>query len=154
MLTKRDLLRSGTEVAAVVAGARPGPALAQMLTGTPAEPNLKYSTATPPGVAIRDTLETRLGKLNFFGNFPDQSSVDKLYDNLDFQRAVQAYLLGLPVVNQVGNRDGILSVGFSSQHDCADFGRAWSIRVRWNSPPTTTLRTLGSGSIYAAGHSL
>ncbi|MDU6669459.1 MAG: hypothetical protein E6501_12680, partial [Bradyrhizobium sp.] len=52
-----------------------------------------------------------MGRLNFFGGFPDQASVDRLYDNLDFQRAVQAYLLALPVVNQVGNRDGILAVG-------------------------------------------
>lgn len=65
----------------------------------------------PPGVPVADKVETQLGTLNFFGGFPDQASVDKLYDNLDFQRAVQAYLLALPVVNQVGNRDGILQVG-------------------------------------------
>ena len=110
MLTKRELLCSGALVA-MAAGTRSGPALAQMLTGSPAEPNLKYSTEMPSGVAISEASDTRLGKLNFFGGFPDQTSVDKLYDNLDFQRAVQAYLLGLPVVNQVGNRDGILAVG-------------------------------------------
>jgi hypothetical protein len=88
-----------------------GPAAAQLLSGAPAMPQYKYSTPMPPGVAIADKVETRLGTLNFFGGFPDQASVDKLYDNLDFQRAVQAYLLALPVVNQVGNRDGILQVG-------------------------------------------
>lgn len=46
-----------------------------------------------------------------FGGFPDKTSVE-LYDNLDFQHAVQAYLLALPVVNQVGNGDGILGLGF------------------------------------------
>jgi len=71
----------------------------------------KYSTPLPPGVAIPDKVETRLGTLNFFGGFPDQTTADKLYDNLDFQRAVQAYLLALPVVNQVTNRDGILQMG-------------------------------------------
>ncbi|HKN29382.1 MAG TPA: DUF1254 domain-containing protein [Roseiarcus sp.] len=71
----------------------------------------KYQTPTPPGVAIPDTLDTRFGTLHFFGGFPDAASVDKLYDNLDFQRAVQAYLLALPVVSQVGNRDAILSIG-------------------------------------------
>ncbi len=111
MWTKRDLLRSGALTAVVAAGTKPEQVLAQMLTGAPAAPNLKYSTSMPSGVAISDNLETRLGKLNFFSGFPDQASVDKLYDNLDFQRAVQAYLLALPVVNQVGNRDGILAVG-------------------------------------------
>lgn len=71
----------------------------------------KYSTPMPPGVAIPDKVETRLGTLNFFGGFPDQATTEKLYDNLDFQRAVQAYLLALPVVNQVGNRDAILQLG-------------------------------------------
>jgi hypothetical protein len=111
MLTKRDVLQSGALAAIAAAATNPAPVLAQLLTGASTEPNLKYSTAMPPGVTVPDTLDTRLGKLNFFGGFPDQASVEKLYDNLDFQRAVQAYLLGLPVVNQVGNRDGILAMG-------------------------------------------
>jgi hypothetical protein len=65
----------------------------------------------PPGVASPDTVHTRLGTLHFFGDFPDAASVEKLYDNLDFQQAVQAYLLALPVLSQVANRDGILSIG-------------------------------------------
>ena len=55
----------------------------------------KYQTPMPPGVLAPDTLDTRFGTLKLFGGFPDKPSVDKLYDNLDFQRAVQAYLLGL-----------------------------------------------------------
>jgi hypothetical protein len=77
-----------------------------------AEPKeYKYSTPMPPGVASPDKVETRFGTLQFFGGFPDEASVEKLYDNLDFQRAVQAYLLALPVVNQVGNRDNVLKIG-------------------------------------------
>ena len=62
-------------------------------------------------MAIPDSVESRLGTLKFFDGFPDDASVEKLYDNLDFQRAVQAYLLGLPPVNQLANRKGILEVG-------------------------------------------
>jgi hypothetical protein len=98
-----------TLVAVLAVGAFVGHA--QDLTGPPANPNLKYSTAMPPGVAVPDTVKTRLGTLHFFGGFPDQASVEKLYDNLDFQHAVQAYLLALPVVNQVGNRNAILQIG-------------------------------------------
>jgi hypothetical protein len=47
----------------------------------------------PPGVASPDKVETRPGTLNFFDGFPDKASVDKLYDNLDFQRAVQASIV-------------------------------------------------------------
>ena len=62
-------------------------------------PKMKMTTSIPPGIASPDTVETRLGTLKFFDGFPDDASVEKLYDNLDFQRAVQAYLLGLAPVS-------------------------------------------------------
>jgi hypothetical protein len=87
------------------------PATAQMLTGPPADPQYKYSTPMPPDVAIPDKVETRLGTLSFDSGIPDQATTDKLYDNLDFQHAVQAYLLGLPPVNQLANRSACLQMG-------------------------------------------
>ncbi len=72
---------------------------------------MKMTTDIPAGVAIPDTVETRLGTLKFFDGFPDDATVEKLYDNLDFQRAVQAYLLGLAPVNQLANRKGIAELG-------------------------------------------
>jgi hypothetical protein len=89
----------------------PGVNHAQMLSGAPADPSYKYSTSMPQGIAIPPTLETRLGTLRFEGGVPDTASTDKLLDNLDFQRAVQAYLLALPPVNQLANRQAMLSVG-------------------------------------------
>jgi len=87
------------------------PAMAQMLEGPPADPQYKYSTPMPPGVAIPDKVESRLGTLRFDSGVPDQATTDKLYDNLDFQRAVQGYLLALPPVNQLANRTAMLSMG-------------------------------------------
>lgn len=119
------------------------PCFAQPLEGAPASSGLKYSTPMPPGVAIPDKVETRFGTLHFFGGFPDQASVDKLYDNLDFQHAVQAYLLALPVVNQVGNRNGIRAMGPANTTV-----PIWEQMVDSRTvPPTTTRPTLGSGSI-------
>jgi hypothetical protein len=89
----------------------PAASLAQKLQGPPADPNLRYSTPTPPGVAVPPSLDTRLGTLRFEGGVPDAASTDRLLDNLDFQRAVQAYLLALPPVNQLANRSAILSLG-------------------------------------------
>jgi hypothetical protein len=62
----------------------PGPGSGQPLTGAPADPQLKFSTPIPPGVASPDKIETRFGTLNFFDGFPDKESAEKLYDNLDF----------------------------------------------------------------------
>ena len=71
----------------------------------------KMTTPMPPGVAAPASVETRLGTLRYDAGFPDEATVAKLYDNLDFQRAVQAYLLGLPAVNQAANRNAIRTLG-------------------------------------------
>lgn len=48
--------------------------------------------------AAQETKDTRIGKLTFENGYPSQESVNKLYDEMDFQRACQAYLWGLPAV--------------------------------------------------------
>jgi hypothetical protein len=87
------------------------PAMAQQLSGPPVDPRYKYSTPMPPGVAAPEKMETAFGTLKFFDGVPDEVSTEKIYDYLDFQRAVQAYLLGLPPVNQLANRRAILRMG-------------------------------------------
>jgi len=74
-------------------------------------PKMKMTTPMPPGIAIPDRVDTRLGTLKFFDGFPDRATVEKIYDNLDFQRAVQAYLLAIPAVSQATNRKEILKLG-------------------------------------------
>jgi len=89
--------------------------LASAIAATTAQaqtaPKMKMTTDTPSGIASPDKVETRLGTLKFFDGFPDDASVEKLYDNLDFQRAVQAYLLALAPVSMVGLRDGLTKFG-------------------------------------------
>lgn len=86
-------------------------ALTMSTAGAQTLPRMKMTTDIPTGIAIPGKVESRLGTLKFFDGFPDDASVEKLYDNLDFQRAVQAYLLGLAPVSQHANRKGILEVG-------------------------------------------
>jgi hypothetical protein len=45
------------------------------------------------------TLETRLGKLEVRNGYPTDATVAKLFEEMDFQRAVQAYLWALPYVS-------------------------------------------------------
>jgi hypothetical protein len=50
-----------------------------------------------------ETFDTRIGKLEFTHSFtdgyPTNATVDKLFDEIDFQRAVQAYIWSIPVVS-------------------------------------------------------
>lgn len=69
------------------------------------------TTQIPPGIAVPDQLSTRLGPLRFVDGFPETETTRTLFDNLDFQRAVQAFLLALPAVNQAANRKGMAQWG-------------------------------------------
>jgi hypothetical protein len=44
------------------------------------------------------TVETHIGKLGFELGVPTKATVQKLYDDMDFQRAIQCYLWGIPIV--------------------------------------------------------
>ena len=64
----------------------------------------KYETPIAPGVATPDKVDTSNGTRNLTYGYPDAGTVEKIYNNLDASRALQAYLLALPIVNQVGMR--------------------------------------------------
>jgi hypothetical protein len=59
---------------------------------------MSASAAVANERTLEGTVETRIGILSFENGYPSGATVDKLYNELDFQRAVQAYLWGLPMV--------------------------------------------------------
>src|SRR5271169_8451 len=77
--------------------------------------DFKMTTPVPRSIAAPDRSETRFGTLKIFDGFPDTDTVEKVYDNLDFQRAVQAYLMALPLVSQAGMRAGLRQFGPDNQ---------------------------------------
>jgi len=99
------------------------PALAVLLVSTVActqQADAPKRTAVAPQSSARDqaprttgpqTIETRIGPLEFthdFANgYPTDATVDKLYDERDFQRACQAYLWSLPAVSFASWQRGV-----------------------------------------------
>ena len=79
--------------------------------------NYKMTTAFAPGVAVPDKVETSIGTLNLNYGYPDDATTRKIYDNLDASRALQAYLLAIPIVNQAGMRDSLRKFGPDNQTD-------------------------------------
>jgi hypothetical protein len=73
------------------------------------------ATDIPASITTPGRVETRLGTLSFFDGFPDEETAQKLYDNLDFQRGVQAYLAGLPAAGMCALREGYRSFGPDNQ---------------------------------------
>ena len=45
-----------------------------------------------------ERVDTKIGKIELENGYPTSESVAKLYDELDFQRAVQAYIWAIPIV--------------------------------------------------------
>lgn len=72
-----------------------------------------YKMATPiaPGVATPDHLETSIGTLTLHDGVPTAETAVRIYENLDRSRALQAYLLGLPIVNQIAMRNALREYG-------------------------------------------
>jgi hypothetical protein len=52
-----------------------------------------YAQTTP------DSVETRIGTMKFERGYPTEETARKLFDELDYQRAVQAYLWAYPAVS-------------------------------------------------------
>jgi LysM repeat protein len=82
-----------------------------------AKARYRMTTDIAPGVAIADRLYTSIGTLELRDGVPTAESIETIYDNLDRSRALQAYLLGIPIVNQASMRASLKSFGPVNQTD-------------------------------------
>jgi hypothetical protein len=98
-----NIFQAAATLAVIVTSAMP--AWAQ---GLPAP---KYSAKVPPFITTPDTVQTRIGKLKFFDGLPDQETVQKVYDNLDFTRGVEAFLSGVPAASVYAGCEGLSQAG-------------------------------------------
>jgi len=56
-------------------------------------------TSTHAETTTPDSVKTRIGDLKFEQGFPTEETTRKVFDEMDYQRAVQAYLWAYPVVS-------------------------------------------------------
>lgn len=71
----------------------------------------KMATAVPAEITTPDRVQTRLGTLKFKDGLPDQATVAKVYEHLDFLRGVETFLNGIPAASLVGVRNGLRQLG-------------------------------------------
>ena len=72
---------------------------------------MKTANDIPSGIAIPDEMDTRLGKLTFVDGAPSADTVGKVFDNLDFTRALDAYLNGYQLVSLQAMHKGLRDAG-------------------------------------------
>jgi hypothetical protein len=69
------------------------------------------STGIPPAITTPDKVETRIGTLEFKDGAPSAETVTKVYDNLDFTHAFEAFVNTMEGVSIEALHKGFLSIG-------------------------------------------
>ena len=80
----------------------------------------------PASITTPDTVETRIGTLEFKDGAPSKATLDKAYDQIDFTHAYDAFVNTMQGVSLVAARRGFLEAGvkdneiliFSELMDC------------------------------------
>jgi hypothetical protein len=101
-------------------------------------PVLKMTTDIPPGIATPDRLETHLGTLTSFDGVPDEQTTQLVYDNLDLQRATQAFLSSLQIASMYAMEQGMREHG-SPNTTALLFETLMDSKAFWLTPNTTNV---------------
>jgi hypothetical protein len=99
---------------------------------------MKMTTEVPEGITTPDRLETRIGTLNLVDGVPDKETAQKVYDNLDFHRGVQAYLGSIQIASMSGMRRGMLEFGPANE-TVLIFETLMDSSALWLTPNTTNI---------------
>lgn len=97
------------------------------------------------------TSDARLGSLNFENGYPSEETARKLYDEMDYQRAVQAYLWAYPAVSFESIRVGVkrdLGADYNTVAIADNFADTKSL---WLTANDTTIYAVANINLAQAG---
>jgi hypothetical protein len=80
--------------------------------------------------------------LKFFDGLPDPATVQKVYDNLDFGRGVEAFLSGIPSASLYAACEGLETVGVKRNGDIGIFDNLMDARSLFLTANSTTVYVL------------
>ncbi|WP_300321815.1 DUF1254 domain-containing protein [Accumulibacter sp.] len=89
--TFKHLLYAALTLAVTIPSLAAGPQVQGASASAPPE----YAPDVPVKITTPDRVETRIGTLHFKDGAPDAATVEKVYDQLDFGRGVDAFLKGM-----------------------------------------------------------
>lgn len=102
-------------------------------------PKMKMTTDIPADITTPDTVETRIGTLKFNDGFPTDETVQKVYDNLAFQRGVSVFLSATGGSSTEGLRQGLASIGVDNNQTVALFENLMDSKSLFLTPNTETI---------------
>jgi hypothetical protein len=114
---------------------------AQTGSNSPAAPP-KYSPHVPAKITTPDTVATRIGTLRFKDGTPDSATVQLAYDQLDFNRGIDAFLKGMSATSVYALCRGFEQAGIKLNQDIGISEDLLDARSLFLTANTTTVYTL------------
>jgi hypothetical protein len=74
-------------------------------------PTTGFNNKIPSKIMTASSVQTPIGTLNFYDGIPTPSTVQKVYDNLDFSRGVEVFLNFIPATSIKGLEIGLQELG-------------------------------------------
>jgi len=99
----------------------------------------QYSADVPASITTPNSVDTRLGTLKFFDGLPDAQTVQKVYDQLDFSRGIEAFLSGIPAASLHAMCTGFNQVGIKNNEAIGITEDLMDARSLFLTPNSTTV---------------
>ena len=87
------------------------PVMACAVLAVPRVAAAQTAPAIPPAISTPDKVETRIGTVDFKDGMPSKDTIAKVYDNLDFTHAFEAFVNTFQGVSIRALHKGFLSIG-------------------------------------------
>jgi hypothetical protein len=97
------------------------------------------SKAELESISIPNSVDTPIGELKFFDGVPSDTTIDKLYDNLDRMRGVEVFLDNVGAVSMNSVRKGLAGAGAEGANKIAVFEQLMDSQTLVVTANTSTL---------------
>ncbi len=102
-------------------------------------PKMKMTTDIPDSITTPDRVETRIGTLEFFDGIPTEETATLVYDHLDFTRAMETFLNGIPAASIEALRLGAASLGQTNSNQVLYFDSLMDSKALFLTGNTSTV---------------
>ncbi|MDH4338451.1 MAG: DUF1254 domain-containing protein [Candidatus Krumholzibacteria bacterium] len=100
---------------------------------------MKMTTDIPESITTPDRVETRIGTLEFFDGIPTKETSNLVYDYLDFSRAMETFLNGIPAASIEALRLGAASLGQKNSNQVLYFDELMDSKALFLTGNTSTV---------------
>lgn len=100
---------------------------------------MKMTTDIPECITTPDRVETRIGMLKFFDGIPTKETTALVYDYLDFSRAMESFLSGIPAASIEAIRLGAASLGAKNSNQVLYFDELMDSKALFLTGNTSTV---------------